>query len=519
MGTPGEDPDAAGERTGERHEERPGERRAEGHGERRPRAWSVRQRLLAMIVAVMTIGLTVTGLVSYGLGYVSVSERIDGELQQELEELGRLAQSGPEQDGQPYQDVERLFLAFLSSSVAGEDEAMAGIVDGRMLALSGGERLFDIDHPDIQAVVTDLDVQPGQARSTDVRSQGTELRVLVADVQLPQEQRSAQFVVAQDVGRQLAEVRNRALTYVVLAVLVLGAVAVLSHLLLGRLLRPLTELREATALTSTDDLSRRVEVEAADNDVAELAVRFNSMLDRIEGGVREQRQFLDDAAHELRTPLTIVRGNAELLRADDPADVESSRVLILDEVDRMQRLVDDLLMLARSQRPDFYRPAPADVTELALEAMERITSLGQRAWRLHAQAEGALTCDRQRVLQAVVQLAANAVKFSDRGSVVELSTAWASPASDPARRAMAAGGKPAARYLVISVRDEGIGIPADQLTRVFDRFGRADNVGPTEGSGLGLAIVKAIADAHGGAVGVDSVEGEGSTFHLWLPDA
>ncbi|GGK79004.1 sensor histidine kinase [Ornithinimicrobium pekingense] len=486
---------------------------------RGPRTWSVRQRLLAMIVVVMTVGLTVTGLVSYGLGYISVSERVDRELEQEVDELRLLAQAGPAQDGQPYEDAERLLLAFLASSVAGEDEAMAGVVEGQTLALSGGERLFDIDHPDVRATVADLAVEPGQARTTDIRSQGTELRVLVADVQLPQEQRSAQLVVVQDVGRQLAEVRNRALTYVVLAVLVLGAVALLSHLLLGRLLRPLTELREATAMTSTDDLSRRVEVESADNDVAELAVRFNSMLDRIEAGVREQRQFLDDAAHELRTPLTIVRGNAELLRADDPADVESSRALILDEVDRMQRLVDDLLMLARSQRPDFYRPARTDVTELALEAMERITSLGHRTWRLHAEAEGVADLDRQRVLQAVVQLAANAVKFSDRGSVVELSTSWAASTSAEARRAVAAGAREAERYLVLGLRDEGIGIPADQVGRVFERFARADNVGPTEGSGLGLAIVRAIAEAHGGAVGVDSVEEEGSTFFLWLPDA
>src|SRR5690606_37156962 len=117
------------------------------------------------------------------------------------------------------------------------------------------------------------------------------------------------------------------------------------------------------------------------------------------------------------------------------------------------------------------------------------------------------------------QLAANAVKFSEPGSVVELSTYWASPTSDVARRAMDAGAKPDARYLVLSVQDEGIGIPSSQLGRVFDRFGRADNIGQTEGSGLGLAIVSVIAEAHDGAVGVDSAEGEGSTFTLWLPDA
>lgn len=483
------------------------------------RTRTVRQRLLAMMVAVMTIGLTTTGIINFGLQWTALNERVAQELEQEVSELALLAQTGPAQDGEPYTDAQALFLAFLTTAVTSDDEAILAMVEGEGVIYSAGERRFEVQDASLLATVRELEVEPGRSRVTTLRTQGTQLRVLVADVQLPTETRASRLVVVNDIGRQLAELRRDAVTYAVLSVLVLAAVAGLSHLLLGRLLRPLEDLRAATALTSTDDLSQRVQVEAADTDVAELAVRFNSMLDRIEGGVAQQRQFLDDAAHELRTPLTIVRGNAELLRADDPDDVESARALILDEVDRMQRLVDDLLMLARSQRPDFFRPAPVDVTELALEAMERITSLGDRAWRLHAGAEGTAGLDRQRVLQALVQLAANAVKFSKPGSVVELATSWASPTSEVARRAMAAGAVPAARYLVLQVRDEGIGIPADQQQRIFERFGRADNIGPADGSGLGLAIVAAIAQAHSGAIGVDSVEGSGSTFTLWLPDA
>ncbi|GAA1167157.1 ATP-binding protein [Ornithinimicrobium humiphilum] len=508
------------EETGGRHRDEPRPEASEdGRRSRPPRTLSVRQRLLAMIVAVMTVGLTLTGVISYGLAYRAVHERVDDELTQEVSELRKLAQAGPLQDGQPYTDAEELFFAFLTSTVASQDEAMAGIVDGTMGYLTGGDRSFEIDHPDVQRAVAELPVPDGRAVATELRTQGTVLRLMVTDVQLPGDDRDTKFVVALDLGSQVVEVRNRALTYVGLSVLVLAAVAAFSHLLLGRLLRPLTELREATALTSTDDLSRRVEVDAPDNEVGELAVHFNSMLDRIEAGVREQRQFLDDAAHELRTPLTIVRGNAELLRADDPADVESSRALILDEVDRMQRLVDDLLMLARSQRPDFYQPARTDVTELALEAMERITSLGHRAWRLHAGAEGTAELDRQRILQAIVQLAANAVKFSDRGSAVELSTTWVAGDAPEAARAVEAGADPAPRYLVLALADKGIGIPEGQRGRIFDRFGRADNIGTAEGSGLGLPIVKAIADSHAGAVLLDSEEGEGSTFALWIPVA
>lgn len=498
----------------ERQERDPEEPPPRGRRGRR----SVRERMLALIVAVMTAGLTVTGLVSYGLQYRSLTERVDAELAQEVSELRQLAQAGPAQDGEPYQDVRDLFFAFLTTAVAGEDEAMMGMIEGEVELFSGGARTFDVMHEDVLAEVRSIEVEPGRAVVTEVRSQDTRLRLMVSDVQLPQETRSARFVVVNDIGQQRAEVRRLALTYAVLALLVLAAVAGLAHLLLGRLLRPLNELRAATAVTSTEDLTRRVDVSGADTDVAELVVRYNAMLDRIEAGMQQQRQFLDDAAHELRTPLTILRGNAELLSADDPEDVEATRRLVLDEVDRMQRLVDDLLMLARLQRPDFLRPGPTDVTELAVEAMDRITVLGERAWRLDAGAEGTMRMDRHRVLQALVQLAANAVKFGADGSVVEVASSWAGEGSPAALGAVDAGARPAPRYLVLSVRDEGIGIPADQRGRVFERFGRADNVGQTEGSGLGLTIVRFIAEAHGGAVGVESVEGEGSTFWLALPD-
>src|SRR5690606_40081055 len=109
----------------------------------------------------------------------------------------------------------------------------------------------------------------------------------------------------------------------------------------------------ATATIDTEDLTSRVEIRSADNDVAQLAHNFNQMLDRLEQGVANQRQFLDDAAHELRTPLTIIRGNLELMEVGDAEDVDQTRTLVLDELDRMKRLVSDLLMLARSQRPGF----------------------------------------------------------------------------------------------------------------------------------------------------------------------
>lgn len=479
--------------------------------------WTVRQRLLAMVVGLLTLALLLTGVLSFAVQRRGISERVNGDLVQEIDELGKRAISGTGRDGEPYSDVDDLFYDFIATATSGDEEAFLGLVDDRPMFWSGGDRPFDVRHDDVVEAVVALDVPPGMARTTTLRSQGTRLQILAADVQLAGETRKGTFAVVIDLGSYEAELRWRILTYAAVSLLMIGLGVALGHVVLGRLLRPLRELQEATAETSTDDLTRRVDVQTADTDVAQLGVRFNEMLDRIEVGVREQRQFLDDAAHELRTPLTILRGNAELLSPNDPDEVRATRTLMLDEVDRMQRLVDDLLVLARAQRPDFVRTATTDVTELAVECMERITSLGDRRWRLSADAEGELDADRQRVIQAVVQLAANAVKFSEPDSVVELASRWVEADDDEARRAQAAGAPPAHRYLALSVSDQGSGIPEEQLVRVFERFGRADNASRVEGSGLGLAIVEAIVAAHRGAVAAESVEGVGSRFTLWLP--
>jgi signal transduction histidine kinase len=299
---------------------------------------------------------------------------------------------------------------------------------------------------------------------------------------------------------------------VALATLLLAGFA--GHLVAGRLLRPLSQLREATAGIDTEDLTRRVEISSADNDVAQLSLNFNQMLDRLEAGFADQRQFLDDAAHELRTPLTIIRGNLELMAAEDAADVEQTRELVLDELDRMKRLVDDLLLLAKSQRPDFVRMQPVDVTELAGELKDRVHLLGERQWEASGTATGEVMADRQRLQQAVVQLAANAVKFTGPDDRIELGVDWSPPTASVREQVE----DPAGRYLVITVRDTGTGIDPDESERIFDRFARGDNVQGVEGSGLGLAIVQAIVRAHHGAVTVDSLPGRGSTFRLWIPD-
>ena len=221
------------------------------------------------------------------------------------------------------------------------------------------------------------------------------------------------------------------------------------------------------------------------------------MLDRLERAFESQRRFVDDAGHELRTPLTIARGHLELLE-DDPDERRQTVELVLDELDRMRRIVDDLLLLAKHEQPDFLNLETVEVGALTDELHAKITALAPRDRVVATRGRGVIVADRQRVTQAVVQLAQNAAGVTQEGERIELG----STVADGRAR--------------IWIRDHGPGIPYGDQERIFGRFRRGGE-GRSEGAGLGLAIVKAIAEAHHGRVEVASRPGEGSTFTLIVP--
>ena len=476
------------------------------------RAWSVRFRVIALVVAMLALGLTVAGAVTFTVQFNQLNQRIETELLQEVEEFRNLAQRGPIPGEGPFTDLDDLFRAFLQASVPGEHESMVTMTDGQTAFYPGGELSFDLNLPEVRDEVARLH-EPGRAVITDFDLDGRQLRMVVAAVSVPQDTRQGALVVAIDAGAQRRIIWNQMGTYALVALGTMILTGLTGYLVAGRLLRPLGELSHATATINTDDLTGRVKIRSADNDVAQLAENFNQMLDRLEAGVADQRQFLDDAAHELRTPLTIIRGNLELMEVGDAEDVDSTRTLVLEELDRMKRLVDDLLMLARSQRPGFVEFASVDVLTLGHEIRDRVHLLADRRWNTLVTARGTILGDRQRLQQAVLQLAANAAKFSPPGSAIDVRLDWSPPSAEVMERL-----RPAApTYLVLSVQDRGSGVPADDLARIFDRFGRASEHRSVEGSGLGLPIVVAIAQAHRGTVTLDSRVGVGSTFRLWVP--
>jgi signal transduction histidine kinase len=215
----------------------------------------------------------------------------------------------------------------------------------------------------------------------------------------------------------------------------------------------------------------------------------------------QQRQFLQDVSHELGTPITIALGHAELITraATDQGIAKDARVTV-DELLRMRRLANRLVLLASTDSPDFLHLAPVDAAALVMETLHRWSQTPRR-WSIGALAEAAVLADQDRLTLALDALIENAVGHTDAEGRIELS----------ARRD---GGQ-----IVFSVRDWGTGIPADEIEHIFDRFSRVGKgrSRDTGGFGLGLAVVKAIAEAHRGSVRVRSRVGQGSVFDLVLP--
>jgi two-component system OmpR family sensor kinase len=298
---------------------------------------------------------------------------------------------------------------------------------------------------------------------------------------------------------------------VLVLLLVAGPAAMLvvaagAWLLARRALRPVARLTEQTERIEVDRLDERLPVPRTADEIAQLAVTLNHMLDRLDRGVDDKRRLVADASHELRTPLAVMRSEFEVALRYEEIGAEARRVLAsaLEEAERMTRTVENLLTLARAddgrldlvRRPLELREVIDDVTaELGPVAAEKGVSLS-------AGGKGAtVDADRNRIRQVAANLVDNALKYSPPGSEVHVE-AW--------REAGEAG---------VHVRDEGIGIPADALPHVFDRFYRVDSARTREngGSGLGLAICREIAVAHGGHVWAESEEGRGSRFSLALP--
>jgi signal transduction histidine kinase len=306
------------------------------------------------------------------------------------------------------------------------------------------------------------------------------------------------FVVAHTTEGERNEALEAFWAVIEVKIFVLVLALLLAWFAAGKILSPLRLLAKTAHSISESDLTQRIKVEG-EGELAELANSFNQMMDRLEAAFASQRNFVNDAGHELRTPITIIQGHLELM-GDDPQEQKETLALVMDELDRMNRLVNDLLLLARSERLDFLQLETVDIKVLTEDLFAKAKALDIRNWHLDSVAKGKVVADRQRITEAMMNLAQNATQHTTEDDTIAIGSAI---------------GKTSVRFWV---RDTGDGIEAADQQRIFERFARVTNSRRrSDGSGLGLSIVKAIAEAHGGKINLRSQLGTGSTFTIVIP--
>jgi signal transduction histidine kinase len=304
----------------------------------------------------------------------------------------------------------------------------------------------------------------------------------------------------------LGDLRTQWLLSTVIALLLSGVVGLL---LSGAIARPLRRLTDATGAVARGQFDQQVPVRSRD-ELGRLSQTFNEMTARLRSARQMQVDFVANVSHELRTPLTAVKGLVETLRAgamDDPQVRDHFLETVEGETDRLIRLVSDLLTLSRADSEALnLQREPTDLAKLARATADRLVPQAEaRGLVLQVEAGSGSTlalADGDRIEQVLVNLLDNAIKYSRPGGTVTVRVDGGS-----------------GQLARVQVRDEGIGIPADDLARIGERFYRADKARSRAegGSGLGLAIAQALIQAHGGELILESQEGQGTVVTFTLP--
>jgi len=458
----------------------------------------VRTRLTLWFVFAMVL---VVALGAAGV-YVILSNQLRDDLDESLsEQLTRYEQFvGTATDEQELVDQTREFLSGPQSNALRRNGYVLGLqtAEGTVMSNSGDIRLEEL------AASQDL-LQSGEPFVTDAEISGVNLRVAGTPVVL-----EGALIGAVEIAGTLTAIDDT-LQRLLLLLAVGGAVGCLivglgSWFLLGRALEPVKRITRTAAAISQEDLSKRIEYTGPKDEIGELALTMDAMLDRLQSAFAAQERFISDASHELRTPLTIMKGHLQVLDRQedpDPEFVRQEHALVLEELDRMNRLVADLLTLARATRVDFLRLEDVDVDGFLSTLAAQGPHLGDRSWQVDSLPGGAIRADQDRLTQVFLNLMHNAVRHTMPGQRIALGAEWTEA--------------PDRSNLRLWVRDEGSGMSEETAAHVFDSFYRGDPTDEDDGLGLGLAIVRAIIEAHHGTVSVSSRIGEGARFTILLP--
>lgn len=272
-----------------------------------------------------------------------------------------------------------------------------------------------------------------------------------------------------------------------------------------RSLQPIDRIIHCANEITQGDLTRRVPEEATNDELGELTRTLNRMLASLEEALRRERRFTSDASHELRTPVAVIRAYAENLQDKAALSPEDGAqvAIILKECRRMQRMIEQMLTLTRGQEGRYpvtmERICLNDVLEGVQAVLEPLAAQRDIALQAAAQPDLLLTADQSLMTQLLLNLTENAIKYGRQGGWVRIN----------ARRE--------GDCVCLTVADNGVGISAEQLPHIFERFFRADTARDRTGSGLGLAIAQWIVGLHNGSIRVESEPGEGTCFTVTLP--
>lgn len=452
----------------------------------------MRARILTTILLVAALGLIAAGGTAFLVGRQTVLLGIDERLTEQVASA-RLVALGEGDSDAPFETTGEALEAIIAQVTPDRHSGSLGILDGRPAYIPGVAVSLDI--PTYPAFLDRVlgEVADGSVRLGTVETPEGDLRYIAAPVAI--DEHRGVFVMAVDVGAELGDFVAATWAYLVVAAGVIAIIGLIGWLVAGRLLAPIRRLRLAAEEITATDRKTRIPVVGHD-DVSELTATVNDMLDRLDAALTGQRRLLDDVRHELKTPITIVRGHVELMNPADLADVQATRAIAIDELDRMSGLIDEIETLAES-RMIVTRRRGLHAAELAAEVFTKSRAISGHAWRSLITSNSRVSVDRAKIVQAWLQLVDNAVKYSPPGTTITI------------------GCVDFENTVEFWVQDEGPGIPPGAELAIFERNTR---VHPAEasGSGLGLSIVRSIVTAHAGRVAVAS-SGAGTRIGFVLP--
>jgi two-component system heavy metal sensor histidine kinase CusS len=461
----------------------------------RPRSLTLRAVLLFAVMAALVV--SVAGIYLYASMRATMIERGDAGLVGRVERFRALMQ-----DTLTLDDL-RARPALFENMLGNEQDVLVFIQPGQQPVVTVnplGEAL-----PGLTPVPIDRPLALADVRDAPTR-EGGRMRVVAAQARAadgaPLQIQAAHLLVSET--RMLARYRNQIAAAVLLAFL---SIALLGWVTLRRALRPLHAMAAQAARITPASLDTRLSLDDTPHELRELTASFNAMLDRLADGYQRLAQFSADLAHEIRTPVGALMGNCQvaLYQRRAPEEYENLLACTLEELERISRLIENILFLARADDARAaLNYADLDLSDELGKVADYFEGLAEeRGIRIECESRGALRADLMLFRRALGNLVANAVRYADPDSVVRLSA------------------HAEAQAVRICVDNQGPPIPAERLGKLFDRFyqGDAARSTATDSSGLGLAIVRAIMALHGGSAAAENADGGRIRFTLRYPAA